>query len=29
VAAELGSRGSVRVQTLAAIPVDDFIGSFK
>ena len=29
VAAELGSRGSVRVMTLAAIPVDDFIRSFK
>ena len=29
VAAELGSRGSVRVMTLAAIPVDNFIGSFK
>ncbi len=29
VSAELSSRGSVRVQTLTAIPIDDFIGKFK
>lgn len=28
VSAELTSRGSVRVTTLAALPVDDFIASF-
>lgn len=26
--AELSSRGSVRIQTLAAIPIDDFIAAF-
>jgi uncharacterized protein with GYD domain len=29
VSAELASRGSVRVQTLAAIPIDDFIAGLK
>jgi uncharacterized protein with GYD domain len=29
IAAELGSRGSVRVLTMAAIPIDEFIGSFQ
>jgi len=29
VSAELSSRGSVRVQTLTAIPIDDFIAKFK
>lgn len=29
VSAELASRGSVRVMTLAAIPIDDFIGGLK
>lgn len=29
VSAELSSRGSVRLQTLAAIPIDDFIASFR
>ena len=29
VSAELSARGSVRIQTLAAIPVDDFIATFK
>lgn len=27
-AAELSARGSVRVMTMTAIPIDDFIGSF-
>ena len=27
--AELSSRGSVRILTMAAIPIDDFIASFK
>ncbi len=29
VSAELASRGSVRIQTLAATPIDDFIAKFK
>jgi len=29
VSAELAARGSVRIQTLAAIPIDDFIATFK
>jgi len=29
VSAELSSRGGVRVQTLTAIPIDDFIAKFK
>ena len=29
VSAELSARGSVRIQTLAAIPVDDFIATFQ
>ncbi len=29
VSAELASRGSVRMLTMAAIPMDDFIASFK
>lgn len=29
VSAELSSRGSIRLQTLAAIPIDDFISKFK
>jgi uncharacterized protein with GYD domain len=29
VSAELSSRGSIRLQTLPAIPIDDFIGKFK
>jgi uncharacterized protein with GYD domain len=29
VSAELSSRGSIRLQTLAAIPIDDFIGKFR
>jgi uncharacterized protein with GYD domain len=29
VSAELSSRGSIRVLTLAAIPIDEFIASFK
>ena len=29
VSAELASRGSVRVQTLAAIPIDEFIAGLK
>jgi len=29
VSAELGSRGSVKILTMAAIPIDDFIASFK
>jgi uncharacterized protein with GYD domain len=28
VSAELASRGSVKIQTLAAIPIDDFIARF-
>ena len=27
--AELAARGSVRIQTLAAMPIDDFIAKFK
>jgi len=27
--AEMASRGSVKIQTLAAIPIDDFIGAFE
>jgi uncharacterized protein with GYD domain len=29
VSAELSARGSVRIQTLAAIPIDDFIATFE
>jgi len=29
VSAELGSRGSVKILTMAGIPIDDFIASFK
>jgi uncharacterized protein with GYD domain len=29
VSAELASRGSVKIQTLAAIPIDDFIARFE
>lgn len=29
VAAELGSRGSIKIQTLAAIPIDDFIQKLR
>ena len=29
VSAELASRGSVKIQTLVAIPIDDFIAAFK
>jgi len=29
VSAELSSRGSIRLQTLPAIPIDDFIAKFK
>jgi uncharacterized protein with GYD domain len=29
VSAELSSRGSVRLQTLPAIPIDDFIAQFR
>jgi uncharacterized protein with GYD domain len=29
VAVELSSRGSIRIQTLAAIPIDEFIAKFK
>ena len=29
VSAELSSRGSIRLQTLAAIPIDNFIAKFK
>ncbi|WP_026732044.1 GYD domain-containing protein [Fischerella sp. PCC 9605] len=29
VAAELSSRGSVKVMTMTAIPIDDFISSFQ
>jgi uncharacterized protein with GYD domain len=29
VSAELSSRGSIRVMTLAAIPIDEFISSFE
>ena len=29
VSAELASRGSIKIQTLAAIPIDDFIAKFK
>lgn len=29
VSAELASRGSIKIQTLAAIPIDDFIASLK
>jgi uncharacterized protein with GYD domain len=29
VAVELMSRGSIRIQTLAAIPMDEFIAKFK
>ncbi len=29
ISVELGSRGSVRIQTLSALPIDDFIGDLK
>jgi uncharacterized protein with GYD domain len=29
VSAELASRGSVKIQTLAAIPIDEFIAAFE
>ena len=29
VSVELGSRGSVRIQTLPALPIDDFIGTLN
>ncbi len=29
VSADLGSRGSIKITTLAAVPVDDFIASLK
>lgn len=29
ISAELSSRGSIRLQTLAAIPIDDFIAKFR
>ena len=29
VSAELSSRGSIRLQTMPAIPIDDFIAKFK
>ena len=29
VSVELGSRGSVKIQTLSALPIDDFIASLK
>ncbi|NIN64839.1 MAG: GYD domain-containing protein [Anaerolineae bacterium] len=29
ISAELSSRGSIKLQTLAAIPIDDFIAKFK
>ena len=29
VSAELASRGSIKIQTLAAIPIDDFIASLQ
>ncbi len=29
VSAELSSRGSIRLQTLAAIPIDDFVAKFR
>jgi uncharacterized protein with GYD domain len=29
ISAELASRGSVKIQTLPAIPIDDFIAAFK
>jgi uncharacterized protein with GYD domain len=29
VSAELASRGTIKIQTLTAIPIDDFIASFK
>jgi uncharacterized protein with GYD domain len=29
VSVELGSRGTVRILTMAAIPIDDFIASMK
>jgi uncharacterized protein with GYD domain len=29
VSAELGARGTLKVLTMAAIPIDDFIASFK
>lgn len=29
VSAELGSRGSIKIQTLAAVPIDDFIAGLR
>lgn len=29
VSAELAARGTVKIQTLAAVPIDDFIAKFK
>jgi len=29
VSAELASRGRIKIQTLAAVPIDDFIATFK
>jgi len=29
VSAELAARGTVKIQTLAAIPIDNFIAKFK
>ncbi|MCF7890129.1 GYD domain-containing protein [Candidatus Bipolaricaulota bacterium] len=29
VSVELGSRGTVKIQTLTAIPIDDFVDSFE
>ncbi len=29
VSAELASRGSIRIQTLAAMPIDEFVSKFK
>lgn len=29
ISAELASRGSIKIQTLPAIPIDDFIAAFK
>ena len=29
VSVELGARGSVRIQTLSAVPIDDFIANLK
>ncbi len=29
VSAELAARGTIKIQTLAAVPIDDFIAKFK